>query len=311
GLGLQEISPALSIGLDVSEEGELIGIEIVPSWVRVTRLTYEEATARLEEAPFAALYALARAYRRRRLRAGAVEIKLPEVDVRVAAGRVSITPVPELPARTLVENAMVLAGEAVARYALEHDIPMPFSTQDPPDEPRIELPEEIEAEGEGRSLAAMFALRKTMKRSQYRATPGPHSGLGLPAYTQATSPLRRYLDLVAHQQLRAYLSGGRLLTAEQILERVGATEAVIGNMRQAMALSDQHWTLVYLLQNAPWRGEGVLVERRDRNSIVLVPALGLEPHLPVPDDLPLDGIVRLKATYVDLPRLDVRFKIEK
>ncbi|MEJ5199536.1 MAG: RNB domain-containing ribonuclease, partial [Anaerolineae bacterium] len=262
------------------------------------------------EAPFAALYALARAYRRRRQRAGAVEIKLPEVDVRVVAGRVSVTPVPELPARTLVENAMILAGEAVARFAIEHEIPMPFSTQEPPDEPRPEADNQSETEEEKRSLAAMFAVRKTMKRSQYRATPGPHSGLGLPAYTQATSPMRRYLDLVAHQQLRAYLTGGRLLTAEEILERVGATEAVIGNLRQAMALSDQHWTLVYLLQNAPWRGEGVLVERRDRNSIVLIPALGLEPHLPVPDDLPLDGVVRLRVTHVDLPRLDVRFRAE-
>ncbi|MGC8780922.1 MAG: RNB domain-containing ribonuclease, partial [Anaerolineae bacterium] len=311
GLGLQAVSPALSIGLDVSEEGELLGVEIVPSLVRVTRLTYEEATARLDEAPFAALYALAQAYRRRRLRAGAVEIKLPEVDVRVVDGRVSVTPVPALAARTLVENAMILAGEAVARFALEHAIPMPFSTQEPPDEPGPQIEMEAESNGGGTgSLATMFALRKTMKRSQYRATPGPHSGLGLTAYTQATSPLRRYLDLVAHQQLRAYLSGGRLLTAEEVLERVGATEAVIGNLRQAASLSDQHWTLVYLLQHAPWRGEGVLVERRDRNSIVLIPALGLEPHLPVPDDLPLDGVLRLRAIHVDLPRLDVRFRIE-
>lgn len=311
GLGLQEISPALSIGLDVDEEGHLLRTEIVASWVRVVRLTYEEATARLDEAPFAALYALARAYRDRRRRAGAVEIKLPEVAVRVVDGRVSVTPVPALAARVLVENAMILAGEAVARFALEHEIPMPFSTQEPPDElpgeSREPPPEDAEATG---SLAAMFALRKTMKRSQYRATPGPHSGLGLSAYTQATSPLRRYLDLVAHQQLRAYLSGGRLLTAEEILERVGATEAVIGNLRQAAALSDQHWTLVYLLQNAPWRGEGVLVERRERNSIVLIPALGLEPHLPVPEHLPLDSVVRLRATHIDLPRLDVRFRIE-
>ena len=314
GLGLQEISPALSIGLDVDEEGRLIRTEIVPSRVRVVRLTYEEATARLDEAPFAALYALARAYRNRRRRAGAVEIKLPEVDVRVIDGRASVTPVPALAARTLVENAMILAGEAVARFALEHEIPMPFSTQEPPDEPIGEGREhdtgDTGDEEAARSLAAMFALRKTMKRSQYRVTPGPHSGLGLAAYTQATSPMRRYLDLVAHQQLRAYLRGGRLLTAEEILERVGATEAVIGNLRQAANLSDQHWTLVYLMQNAPWRGEGVLVERRDRNSIVLIPALGLEPHLPVPDNLPLDSVLRLKATHVDLPRLDVRFRIE-
>jgi exoribonuclease-2 len=240
------------------------------------------------------------------MQVGAVDIDLPEVDVAVVDGQVMLKPIPPLAARTIVEGAMVLTGEAVARFALEHDIPMPFATQDPPDE---------EGAGgrsqwaEGGSLAAMFALRKTMKRSQYRATPGAHSGLGLAAYTQATSPMRRYLDLVTHQQVRAYLSGGRLLAGDEVLERVGAAEAVIGSLRQVENLSNQHWTLVYLQQNAPWRGEGVLVERRDRNSIVLIPELGLEPHLHVPDDLPLDSTLRLKATHVDLPRLDARFRV--
>lgn len=305
-LGLQEVSPALSFGLDLDAEGHIINLEIMSSLVRVTRLTYEEATARIAEPPFAALHTLACAYRDQRMRAGAVEIDLPEVDVVVTDGQVRLKPVPPLAARTVVENAMIRTGEAVARFAQEHAIPMPYATQEPPDGQELGVRGQ---ESEGRSLAAMFALRKTMKRSQYRAAPGAHSGLGLAAYTQATSPLRRYLDLVAHQQLRAYLGGGRLLTADEILERVGATEAVIGSLRQAEYLSNQHWTLVYLQQNAPWRGDGVLVERRDRNSIVLIGELGLEPHLPVPDDLPLDSVVRLKATNVDLPRLDARFRM--
>ena len=314
-LGVQDVSPALSFGLDLDAEGRLVNIEIMSSWVRVTRLTYEEATARIAEPPLAALYALACKYRDQRLRAGAVDIDLPEVDVVVSDGQVRLKPVPSLAARTIVENAMVMTGEAVARFAQEHAIPMPFATQDAPDEQaaggrRQESGVRGQGSGDG-SLAAMFALRKTMKRSQYHAAPGAHSGLGLAAYTQATSPMRRYLDLVAHQQVRAYLSGGRLLTTDEILERVGATEAVVGSLRQAEHLSNQHWTLVYLQQNAPWRGDGVFVERRDRNSIVLIPELGLEPHLPVPGDPPLDSVLRLKATNIDLPRLDVRFRVEK
>ncbi len=310
-LGLQEVSPALSFGLDVDADGRLTNIEIMSSLVCVTRLTYEEATARIAEAPLAALYALALAYRDQRMQAGAVDIDLPEVDIVVADGQVILKPVPPLAARTLVENAMVMTGEAIARFAQEHDIPMPFATQDAPDEQEAGRPGGRSQGAGGSALSPMFALRKTMKRSQYRAAPAAHSGLGLPAYTQATSPMRRYLDLVAHQQLRAYLSGGRLLTADEILERVGATEAVIGSLRQAEHLSNQHWTLVYLQQHAPWRGEGVLVERRDRNSVVLIPDLGLEPHLPIPGDPPLDSVLRLKATSIDLPRLDARFRVEK
>ena len=59
-------------------------------------------------------------------------------------------------------------------------------------------------------LAGMFALRKSLQRSLIRTSPAPHAGLGLEHYTQATSPLRRYVDLLVHQQLRAHLRGETL-----------------------------------------------------------------------------------------------------
>ena len=312
GLGLQAISPALSFGLDVTAEGQITATEITPSWVQVTRLTYEDATARITEAPFDALYALARAYRARRLATGAVDLDLPDVDVSVVEGQVVLRPIPRQPSRIIVENAMIMAGEAIAAFALAHDIPVPFATQEASDT-RDGRGWDVGPEDYGEPLAAplsaQFALRKTLKRSQYRATVAPHSGLGLSAYTQVTSPMRRYLDLVTHQQLRAYLRNERLLTTDEILERVGATEAVIGNLRQAENLSNQHWTLVYLLQNPGWRGEGVIVEHRERNSVVMIPELGLEPHLHINTDLPLDASVPLKVTQVDLPQRDVRFRV--
>jgi exoribonuclease-2 len=313
GLGLSEVSPALSFGLDVSERGELLGVEIAPSWVRVTRLTYEAVTAAIGETPFAELHRLARAYLARRTAAGASSIAMPEVDLRVVDGEVTLHPVVPQPSRMVVENAMILVGEAVAAYALEHGIPMPFSTQEPPDEMGGERRETGETgDGAGSasvSLSVMFAKRRTFKRSQPRAAAAPHSGLGLAAYTQATSPLRRYLDLVAHQQLRSHLRGERLMTVDEIVERAGATEAAVAAVRQAERLSNQHWTLVYLLQHAGWHGDGVLVERRDRNSVVLIPELGWETHLPVPGDPPLDSVLGLKVTAVDLPRLDARFRV--
>ena len=308
-LGLSEVSPALSFGLDVTPDGHVIAAEIIPSWVRVTCLTYEEVTARIAEAPLADLYRLANAYLARREEAGAISIHLPEIDIRVVDGEVTLQSVASQPSRVLVENAMIMTGEAVAAFALERGIPTPFSTQELPDEQGPGIRGQESGEGSSVSLSAMFALRRTFKRSQYRAAPAPHSGLGLAAYTQATSPMRRYLDLVAHQQVRAYLRGERLLTADEILERVGATEAAVGAVRQAERLSNQHWTLVYLLQHEGWRGDGVLVERRDRNSVVLIPELGWETHMPVPSDLPLDSVLHLKSTQVDLPRLDARYKV--
>jgi len=301
GLGLADISPALSFGLDLDAEGQIVAIEIAPTLVHVTRLTYEEADARLKEEPFRSIDQMARAYEVRRRREGAMSIDLPEVSVRVHAGEVVIHPIPPLRSRSVVENAMILAGEAAARYGIERAIPLPFATQDPPDvspEPLVEG-----------SLAAMFAMRRTFKRSQYRSVPAPHSGLGLSAYAQATSPMRRYLDLVVHQQIRAYLAGEPLLTPQDVLERVGAIEAAIPSARQVEQFSNRHWTLVYLRRHPGWTGRGLVVEKRGHNSTVIVPELAWETSLHLPADPPLDTGLTLTLRSVDLPRLDARFKV--
>jgi exoribonuclease-2 len=299
GLGLADVSPALSFGLDLSDDGTLQDVDVVPSWVRVTRLTYAEVNDRLEEEPFRELYRLARLSEERRRENDAVFIELPEIKISVDHGQVSIQPLPPLPSRMLVTEAMVMAGEAVARFAVERGLPFPFTTQVPPDS--YERPE---------SLADMFAVRRTLKRSQQTSIPAPHAGLGLDVYARATSPLRRYLDLVVHQQLRAYLRGEETLGEQEVLERVGAAEAVTGSARLAERQARRHWTLVYLLQHPEWRGEGVVVERRGARSTVLIPALSLEVQMPLGEDIPLDTTVSLISTGVNLTELEASFRVE-
>lgn len=300
GLGLNEVSPALSYGLDLDADGRVVDVEVVSSWVRVTRLTYAEAEARLTIEPFQTLHRLAQAHAATRQENGAIALEFPETKIWVEDGEVIIRPLLPLKSRALVTEAMLMAGEAVGTFALERDIPFPFSTQDPPS-PKID--------GMPTSLSGMYALRRTLKRSQMSSLPAPHAGLGMPIYAQVTSPLRRYLDLVAHQQLRAYSRGEVLLTAAELLERVGAAEAVAGSVRQVERLARQHWTLVYLLAHPDWRGEGILVERHGVRGTVLIPELDLEPRLHIRQDLPLDSKVPLALSGVDLPELVAHFRI--
>jgi exoribonuclease-2 len=157
----------------------------------------------------------------------------------------------------------------------------------------------------------MFALRRMLKRSQLRGTPAPHAGLGLELYAQTTSPLRRYADLVVHQQLRAYLAGHRLLDESEVLERVGAAEAINGSVRQAERLSNKHWTLVFLARQRPWNGEAVLVERMHRRGRILIPDLDLETVVPLPHELALDAEVRIGLREIDLPHLEASFQIQE
>lgn len=298
GMGLEEISPALSFGLDLDEEGQITGVEVLPSRVRVTRLTYEEAEPQLDTAPLRDLYQLARDFQARRRENGAVRIDLPEVRVRVVDGEVIIRPLPPLRSRALVREAMLMTGETVAQYALDEGIPLPYTTQDPPD--TDERPED---------LAGMFALLRHMSRSEYSSGPGRHAGLGLERYVQATSPLRRYLDLVVHQQLRAYVRDQSHLETQELMERIGAAEAVAGSVSRAERMAEEHWTLVYLLQHPDWRGEAILVDRWDHRGRLLIPALGLEDQMQLRKGWSLNGTVELRVTDVDLPRLRATFRV--
>ncbi|MGM0476105.1 MAG: RNB domain-containing ribonuclease [Pseudomonadota bacterium] len=297
GLGLASESPALSFGVRLDADGTITDFEVTPSRVRVTRLSYGEADQRLDAAPLADLRRLTDRFQARRAAAGATFISIPEVSVKVRDGVVSLRPLPPLTSRQLVTEAMLLTGEAAARFAQTEGLAFPYSTQPPP-----------ETRPEGDDLASQFALRRQMRPARLRSAPEPHAGVGLAQYTQVTSPLRRYLDLVAHQQIRAHLGGGTPLGQEALLERVAAFDAVVGGLRRSERLSNQHWKLVWLLQHPEWEGAGVVVELGERKSRIFIPELGLETMMKLPGGTELNDELTLRVAGVDLPALEARFR---
>jgi exoribonuclease-2 len=299
-LGLNDVSPALSFALELDAAGQVLGLEVRPSLVRVARLTYTEAEAQIDQEPLSTLYRRAVAYQARRQAQGAISFDFPEVQLRVMGDELVIRPVLPLRSRTLVREAMVMVGEAVARFALEHHLPLPFATQEPG-----------EVAERPKTLAEMYALRRLFRPRQYKSVPAAHAGLGLEAYAQATSPLRRYLDLVVHQQLRAHLRGGPVLDTSAILERIVEVEQPNDAVRRVERLADQHWIAVYLLRHPQWRGEGVVVERHGPTASVIISELALEARAHARGDAPLNSVVRLVNTGVNLPLLDTYWRMEK
>nr|VFK30350.1 MAG: exoribonuclease-2 [Candidatus Kentron sp. MB]VFK34146.1 MAG: exoribonuclease-2 [Candidatus Kentron sp. MB]VFK76589.1 MAG: exoribonuclease-2 [Candidatus Kentron sp. MB] len=303
GLGHKAISPALSFGLDLDGDGAVVHTEVVPSRVQVQRITYDMVEKRLEEAPFQQLWEIARTARERRSAAGAIFINFPEVAIQIVDGDIHIRSLLPQNSRILVAEAMIMAGQAAAQFALTREIPFPFVTQagntasEPQQQPQ--------------TLAEMYACRRKLAPRQLRTTPAPHGGLGLPYYTQVTSPLRRYLDLVAHQQLRAYLQGGQLLNPDEIMERVGATQAASAGTRKAERLSNRHWTLAYLRQHPDWRGQGILVEKGDKRGTVFIPELGFETQIRYRGNPPLNHVFTLQSGEIDLPQLSPYFTVER
>jgi exoribonuclease-2 len=297
-LGLSEISPALSFGLDLDEAGEIVDFEIITSLIRVTRLSYREAEERLQESPFKELLAAAQLYESRRHENGAINIDLPEVKIRVVEDGIEIRPLPRLRSRDLVREAMLMAGEAVARYAIEHKIPLPYTSQDAP---TAEMPT-------GDTPSAYFATRMMLRPGHKSTAPGLHAGLGMDLYAQATSPLRRYLDLVVHQQLRAHLTGAQPLDTQMITTLIGSADSGTRDVRRTERLSNRHWISVYLLQNPGWQGEGIVVEVRGNRHKVLLPQLGTETNIYGRQVIPLDSQIELELRDIDLVNLEANFR---
>jgi len=317
GLGLSDTSPALSFRVEVAEDGSLGAVEAMASIVRVRRASYGEADRAIAAgaAPgLAALGELAARRRARRIANGAVEIDIPEVRVRVegegSARSISIEPVPRDESSGLVRELMLLAGEAAARWAFERGLPFPYYGQEAPSEPG--------AAAQGDSLAAQFARRRLMRAGAWGPGPSAHRGLGLPFYAQATSPLRRYQDLLGHMQLRAFLAreaglegAAAPMDADEVSRRCALAQAASAATRQAERSSDLHWILAYLARRPGWSGEAVVVGSTQgpggKAVPVYVPELGLEARIRTGSVRAPDERIGIRLVGVDLGALEASF----
>lgn len=295
GLGLSETSPALSIALDLDETGNAEAVEVHLTRVRVQRLSYDQAQAMFASGheDFARLAELARVSRDIRFEEGAVSIDLPEVRVKADEVGAQVTALPRPEMRGVVQECMTLAGWGAAIYADDFELPIPFATQDPP-----------HREVSGDTIPAHWARRKTLGRTRFQSAPGAHAGMGLDLYTQATSPMRRYLDLVVHQQLRAHLSGAEPMSGREVAAHIAEASIGSAGTRTAERLSRRHHTLRCIAAQPERVWEAVVVERKGPQATLLIPDLALD--LPMTTPSQPGQVLSVTLTVQSLPDLRVR-----
>jgi exoribonuclease II len=276
-----EERPALSFLVELGPEGEVIEFEALRSTVRSrARLTYDLAAARIRErtGPFTRLLLelaeVADQLRRVRTASGAVLFETPEVEVRVTPeGRIVLERSEGRSiAHLLVSEAMILAGALAARLGTERGVPLIYRRQPPPAGPMPDVAAATDP------LIAGRRIRMALRRGEAGLQPGPHFALGLPAYAQVTSPLRRYQDLATHRQLAAVLGGEPLPYDGEALQRIAAiTEQAEGEGRRAERASERYWLLKYLELRTGEVVEAIVVETRPRAVVLLTETLLEEP----------------------------------
>jgi len=307
-LGLSEKSLALTFKIIINEDGNIDTTEIFPSVVKVKRITYEEADAQMENSArseeaasqdtdeLRAIYNLTKLIYKRRMSQGAVDIELPDVHIFFKDGNIKIEPVKSCRSSVLVRECMITAGEGAGTWAAERGLAFPYISQE------VELQREIE---EG--LAGSWQLRKCMRPRILSTKPGQHQGLGLDTYTQVTSPLRRYTDLLAHMQIRAFLKGAPALSVDEVSARLGFSEAAALAAVQAERASENHWLMVYLSDKKDSEWDAVVVDNKGSRIQVIIPSLALETQVSLQKKVLPNENIKLILKSINIPRAEAVF----
>lgn len=295
------IRPAISSLISVTETGEITGCRIVASIVRVGRqLTYQEADELVANDPeMAVLYSIARKYRRQRLARGAVQITLPEISIHLdPGGQPVVTRVDrESPARMLVAEIMIMANALAAQALAAGGLPAIFRSQS---EPRKRL-----YQGDQGTLFQNWMQRKSLNRFLLSSRPEPHVGLGVDAYVTATSPIRKYTDLVTQRQLRAMLNLDQPYDEAQIDEIIQRLEVPMSQVAQLQYRRHRYWLLKFLQQRTGAKEEALVLSKRRNGHTILLTEYLVECGLATSSGLELrpEDLVQVTIQHVN-PRQD-------
>lgn len=229
----------------IDASGHTLEAKVYPGVMRSqARCTYTEVhdvlagksvPGRTELKPlFDRLYNLSTTLTRMRIERGAVDFDLPEQKVELGDDGLPVRLVrrERWESHRLVEECMLAANEAVARFFHERSLPTVNRYHAEPDEDRTELflqllgaygvtvpkgdfdskalnavLKQLEGHPEQRALNQL-ALR-TMAQAVYSSKNAGHFGLGAEDYLHFTSPIRRYPDLLVHRLLKELWARGK------------------------------------------------------------------------------------------------------
>ena len=149
--------------------------------------------------------------------------------------------------------------------------------------------------------ARVAGLYRTQANGKVKMStrPGEHQGLGLAHYLWASSPLRRYSDLVNQRQLLATLDGAKPPYAENDAELYAALtdfEATYSNYAEFQDRMEHYWCLRWLLQERVTETTATVI----RENLVRFDRLPLVVRLADLPALAPDARVRVAIGRIDL-----------
>ena len=322
-----------SIFFTYSSDGRLISSEIKHSVINVKkRLTYHIATKVLMESdeddtdPVTNLLLeaskLAKLLYKNRMKEGALELNLPEINIRVGKdGKIdTIEKTTRDISHIIIEEFMIAANQAAATFMHQQNLPSVCRSHPEPDEDEMhDFAEFIfncknkridpfnkkrlqafldEISDHPESYIINLMLLRSMKKAEYSTTETSHFALGLEHYAHFTSPIRRYPDLIVHRLLDLFFQGQ--LKSKNV--KASWNEKITGWAKHCCATekraqeAEREIIKLKLLRHMEEHADKIM-----EGIITGVQEYGLFVQI---DEFQLDGLVHIKTLTDDFYELD-------
>ncbi len=255
-LSLKEgnLCPALSLFMDLDESFEIQESRFVLTRVKIAKnYSYKEVDRLFSQSPWSEMNKLKMVLTRNRINGNDTSHNRFSYHFKVRNAKVEIKQIDnDSPARSLISELMILYNRSFADFTLRQGIPIIYRN--------IEQYLQDSTDPDSGVVNSMAFLS---------TKPDYHPGVGVRAYMHATSPIRRFTDLINQYQLSSYLTtGSPIYGISDLQSMITEIEKTLLLHREVITLSNRYWFLAFLGQNYLDQTLKADVTRRVKNGFV-------------------------------------------
>lgn len=186
--------------------------EIIPALISIDEnLSYSQFLGSQKDARV--FYEESQRLREDRFDRGAIEYQHRDVDIHLEEERVRVFERSHYPAQRVISEFSIIANSLFARFAHEHEIPILYRSQKGNIEDVKKHPLFC---NEVRDFFTYHRLRPLWAKTRWDTSEVSHFHLGVPFYTQLSSPIRRFIDYLNQKQIWNYFLGLDFLSREEL-----------------------------------------------------------------------------------------------
>ncbi|CAG8500003.1 11620_t:CDS:2, partial [Acaulospora colombiana] len=262
-----------------------------------------------------------------RIKAGALNMGMPQPSIQLSPfplpvappepqGPILYTGMPTIqvgldksmhsPARAMIAEYMILAGVVAAKFCQERGIPILYRKQYIPNSQILEEEMKLRDARNGVvPVSSIVKMRPLMTSAELSTEYGPHWAMGiLGGYTKVTSPLRRYVDILAHWQMKSYLLGLKFPFSKEELDNMAKHIRSKEREISRIQLRSEKFWILSLLNRMIETGSlpelsGIIIDILDKGEkTVVVKEFGIPGKLSGTADGEVGEILKVKPILV-------------